>query len=259
MSVLPAVVLAAAITIAPPRAALRIAPPVPLHVPPALLPVAAVALTVAGMAAGRFTVVASACVAVLTVCWAVSASRDAANQRARRVALAGYLGHVVAALKAGSTLPYACERARDQLPDSAPRALAGELDRLVGHTRTGGDGASLLRESTLRELRDVGALWALSAKLGIPVADLLASARTRIDQQLRHADATNAALAGPKATAVVLSVLPLAGIMMGQAMGAAPVHLLFGGGLGGVLLLIGTCLVCAGFASSQHIIRRATR
>lgn len=110
---------------------------------------------------------------------------------------------------------------------------------------------------TLPELRDVGVLWGLSAKLGIPVADLLGSARSRLDNAVRHRNATTAALAGPRATAVVLSVLPLAGILMGQAMGARPVALLTGGGLGGLLLLVGTALVCAGFATSQAIIGRA--
>ncbi|MCQ4622600.1 type II secretion system F family protein [Corynebacterium sp. CCUG 70398] len=146
---------------------------------------------------------------------------------------------------------------REQTADNAPADLASELRRVAAHTRSGGSGAAILAASPLPELRDVGVLWGLSAKLGIPVADLLGSARSRLDNAVRHRNATTAALAGPRATAVVLSVLPLAGILMGQAMGARPVALLTGGGLGGLLLLVGTALVCAGFATSQAIIGRA--
>ena len=91
----------------------------------------------------------------------------------------------------------------------------------------------------------------------MPIAGLLAAARDEIDTSLRHRAATDAALAGPKTTAVVLAALPLAGIAMGGAMGAHPVAFLTGPGIGGVLLVVGSALVCAGVIASGEIIRRA--
>ena len=56
----------------------------------------------------------------------------------------------------------------------------------------------------------------------------------------------------------MLALLPFAGLLMGAAMGANPLALLTGGGLGGVLLTVGTALVCAGVIVSQLIIQGAT-
>jgi len=45
----------------------------------------------------------------------------------------------------------------------------------------------------------------------------------------------------------------LLGIALGQAVGAAPVQLLLGSTAGGLLLVVGTALVCAGLAWSGAI------
>lgn len=223
----------------------------------AVLPVLSALLVPVVMASERVTVVLAACVAGAMAAHSVVRARRAKAATARLEATATYLGHLVAALRAGSTVADACTRAVEQLPDDAPGDLARELTRVAAHIRRGGNGASVLADSRFVELRDVASLWLLSTRLGIPVADLLDSARSRIDNALRHRRATSSTLAGPRATAVVLSVLPLAGIVMGQAMGARPIALLTGGGLGSLLLLGGTVLVCAGFYTSQFIIGRA--
>ena len=57
---------------------------------------------------------------------------------------------------------------------------------------------------------------------------------------------------------MVLALLPIAGVLMGTAMGAKPLAFLTGGGLGGVLLVVGTALVCAGVAVSRRIIEGAS-
>jgi len=255
-----ALLLALALCVPPARPALRIgqrsAPMTQAALRP-LVGIGGVVAVLAVLATDRATLLLSVCVAGATAIHSVVAARRRRAHHDRAVAAAGYLGHLVAALRAGSSVAEACARAAEQTADNAPADLASELRRVAAHTRSGGSGAAILAASPLPELRDVGVLWGLSAKLGIPVADLLGSARSRLDNAVRHRNATTAALAGPRATAVVLSVLPLAGILMGQAMGARPVALLTGGGLGGLLLLVGTALVCAGFATSQAIIGRA--
>lgn len=123
----------------------------------------------------------------------------------------------------------------------------------------GAAGARALIEAraTCPQLADVGALWEVAAARGIPVVALLEHAQRRLDHERRHAARTVAALQGPQATAVILAALPLAGVALGTAMGARPLQFLTGGGLGGVLLLVGTGLVCGGFAWSHRIIARA--
>lgn len=64
---------------------------------------------------------------------------------------------------------------------------------------------------------------------------------------------TDAGLAGARATGAVLAALPLLGIALGQAVGAAPVALLLGSTSGGLLLVVGTALVCAGLAWTGRI------
>lgn len=258
---LPSVLLLALALCIPPtspvrRIGLRSAPPAKAAVRP-LMAIGGAVAAFGVLATDRATLLLSVCVAGATAIHALVEARRRRARHDRAVAAAGYLGHLVAALRAGSSVPGACARAAEHTADNAPADLASELRRVAAHTRTGGSGATILAASPLPELREVGVLWGLSAKLGIPVADLLGSARARLDNSVRHRNATTAALAGPRATAVVLSALPLAGILMGQAMGARPVTLLTGGGLGGLLLLVGTALVCAGFATSQAIIGRA--
>lgn len=256
MSLVP-IFTAAALAIPPAQPARRVGVvgrPVNLA---ALLPVASAAAVPVILATDRLFVVLAACAAGGTAAHTVVRSRREKAAAARLEWTATYLGHLVAALRAGSTVAQACERAVQKLPDDAPVDLVRELERAAAHARRGGNGAAILADSPVDELRDVASLWLLSSRLGIPMADLLDSARSRIDNDLRHRHATTAALAGPRATAVVLSVLPLAGILMGQAMGARPVALLTGGGLGSLLLLGGTLLVCAGFYTSQFIIGRA--
>lgn len=248
---------AAALSIPPVHPARRVGVaghPVNLAV---LLPVVSATAVPFVLATDRVFVVLAACVAGATAAHTVVRSRRAKAATARLEWTATYLGHLVAALRAGSTVADACARAVDKLPADAPADLVRELERAAAHARRGGNGAAVLADSPFSELRSVASLWLLSSRLGIPMADLLDSARSRIDNELRHRQATVAALAGPRATAVILSVLPLAGILMGQAMGARPVALLTGGGLGSLLLFGGTLLVCAGFYTSQFIIGRA--
>lgn len=251
------ILLACALLIGGTRPARRVSDRGTITPPGFLVPVIAVAGVLVVLVTDRAALLLSACIAGTTVLHSVIASRRTRERDARLTVTARYLGHLVAALRAGSTVPDACARAAAQLPADAPAELTAELQRTAAHARNGGNGASILAASHVPELREVGALWALSAQLGIPVAELLSSARARMDHQLRHRQATTAALAGPRATAVILALLPLAGVLMGQAMGARPVALLTGGGLGGVLLLAGTTLVCLGFFTSRAIIGRA--
>ncbi|MGH3529759.1 MAG: type II secretion system F family protein, partial [Pseudonocardiaceae bacterium] len=66
-----------------------------------------------------------------------------------------------------------------------------------------------------------------------------------------------AQLAGPRATAAVLAGLPLLGLALGQAVGAAPLRVLCQTVVGQVLLVIGTAATCVGVLWSARLVSGA--
>ncbi|SDM06378.1 type II secretion system protein F (GspF) [Corynebacterium mycetoides] len=256
MNAVSSALIAAALATPPPRPAHRLGGATHrtrLH--PAVIPAAVFVVSLAVIVSDRLALVVSLGIAGMTLARAAAAYRDKRQARRNRAIVAGFLGHVVTHLEAGSTPSDSCRRAEDHLPDSCPAPLARDLRQLGVSAAHGAAPHDTAGE--LGEVADVAALWALAVNRGLPLAALLAQARDRIDAQQRHRAATEAALAGPKTTAVVLSLLPLAGVAMGSAMGANPLGLLLGPGAGGWLLVAGTALVCAGFLACQHIIGQA--
>ena len=216
---------------------------------PRLIPATVVLAAVGTVLLGRVSLVVAAAMAGATLAHVLHARRDDSTTRRRSEAAATYLGAVSTNLQAGAAMPDALARAAKQVPSP----LQQEAARLTQLARSG---ATL--ETHVPELERLGTLWALSVSRGVPLAKLVAALRDDIDHANRHRDATRAALAGPQTTAVVLALLPIAGVFMGTAMGAKPLAFLTGGGLGGVLLVVGTALVCAGVAVSRRIIEGAS-
>ena len=99
----------------------------------------------------------------------------------------------------------------------------------------------------------------MAERHGLALADLLEAARSDLLGRIRFRQRTEAALAGARATAAVLAGLPALGVTLGQLMGAAPLRVLLGGGLGGVLLVLGTVLACAGLLWTDGIVGRVNR
>lgn len=98
--------------------------------------------------------------------------------------------------------------------------------------------------------------WELAAQQGLSMAVLMRAAHRDIVDRQRFADRTHAALAGARATAGILAALPVLGVLLGQMIGAHPLRLLLGGGLGGALLIAGVILICAGVSWADHILDR---
>ncbi|OFO37294.1 hypothetical protein HMPREF3048_03930 [Corynebacterium sp. HMSC075D04] len=206
-------------------------------------------MVLAALAFDRASLVIALAMGAATVVWVADTQRRARAASKRTEAVATFLGHLGTNVEAGAPLHAALERAAEH----APREIARDVAHLIHHV---GTGAPLAAETD--EFARIAPLFALSASRGVPLSRLVAAARDDIDHARRHRATTNAALAGPKTTAVVLALLPFAGLLMGAAMGANPLALLTGGGLGGVLLTVGTALVCAGVIVSQLIIQGAT-
>lgn len=225
-------------------------------------PLIAVAVGVAMavfLLADRLSVAAAALLLAATVVHHLQDLRIRRRVRATREVLAGWLGHLVADLQAGARPADALARATAELDDHAPAEVAEAVAAGAAQARWGTSPATtfLAAADHAPDLASVGHLWELSDRHGVKLAGLLSQIRDRLSARNSHDDATAASLNGPQASALILMALPLAGLAMGTAMGAAPLGLLLGGGLGGVLLVSGTGLVCAGFLWSQRIIAGA--
>jgi len=101
--------------------------------------------------------------------------------------------------------------------------------------------------------------WTLAQRHGLAVADLLDACRTDLQEQQRFTARVNAGLAGPRATAAVLTGLPVAGIGLGQMIGAKPLSVLSSDGVGGALLVVGVMLACTGLLWCDGITGKALR
>lgn len=101
--------------------------------------------------------------------------------------------------------------------------------------------------------------WELAVHHGLPIAALMRAAHRDIVERQRFVARTRSALAGARATAVILSLLPLLGVVFGQLLGADPLGFLFGGGVGGLLLIVGSGLNGIGLLWADRIIERAIR
>lgn len=180
-----------------------------------------------------------------------AARREAAR---RRDALGELLSALVAELRSGA----------DPRPAvlAAATGLAGLEPVVTAAIRPCGDVAAALAElarapggSTAGEL---AAVWRVGEVTGcglaVPVARVLRGHRAQ--DRLRRE--VSAQLAGPTATAYLLSALPLVGIAMGTALGADPAGFLLGSAPGRVALAAGVALVCAGVAWTRRITAAAT-
>lgn len=108
-------------------------------------------------------------------------------------------------------------------------------------------------------LRDLSAAWRVVERTGGGLAAAvgrLATAARAEDAVYRELDG---ALAGPRATAGLLAVLPFGGVLMGRGLGGDPVGFLLGPGAGQLCLLAGVSLVALGAWWTDAIVDRAAR
>ncbi len=178
--------------------------------------------------------------------------RDGGAAAARRAALGDLLAAVAAELRTGAP-------PRGVL--AAAAAEAGLHDVSVAARHPAGDPVAALAAVAALPggsvAADLAALWRVSELTGcslvVPVTRLLAGHRAddRLHRQL------DAALAGPRSTARLLALLPVAGLGLGLTLGTDPTGFLVGspGGLG--CLAGGTLLVGLGVAWSRAIVRSA--
>ncbi len=109
------------------------------------------------------------------------------------------------------------------------------------------------------EMVMIAQAWQLATALGAPVAGVLA--RVDDDVQARRAQrrAVAGALAGPRSSGALLAGLPVLGVLLGVAMGARPLHMLFNTSAGKLLLCTGVLLDAAGVVWTTRLISSAER
>lgn len=153
---------------------------------------------------------------------------DRLARESERAGASEALAVLAGELTAGRTPATALEAAASVAVGPFGRALAAA----ARSGRFGADaGECLLRgaeQSAVPEvLRGLAACWQVCSSTG----SSLAAAVERLSEGLRaeHAQrlTVEAELAGPRATAGLLAVLPLAGILLASGLGARPLHVLF--------------------------------
>lgn len=171
--------------------------------------------------------------------------------------LADALARICDELRAGAHPAAALAGAEDD----GPRARA-VLGPAATAARLGDDVPPALvragsHPAVVRDVRRIAAAWALADRHGVPLAELLGGVLTDLRWRSGFANRLRAELAGPRATATVLTALPLLGLGLGQLLGAHPLAVLRSGVPGQVLLVVGVGLAAVGVLWTEHILRAA--
>ena len=154
------------------------------------------------------------------------------------------LRSLVAGLRAGA---HPAEAADSAAADAHPTAAA-PMRAIAAASRLDGDVTRALANTHLLDsvLNRLSRAWTLAQRHGLPLADVLDAVGRDLDQRTRFARQVLARMAGPRASATVLALLPALGILLGEAMGADPLRYLTTPGPGQVVLIAGSTLLCAG-------------
>ncbi|MGX0119136.1 type II secretion system F family protein [Corynebacterium otitidis] len=196
--------------------------------------------------------VAAAAILSATGLWLAARARAARRGRRRARLAADFLGHLCGQLRAGRHPEEAARRAAAATAPS--RGDEHELGALAA-AAAGREPAAGCGDAPRR----LAALAGAAGRHGIGLAALAGALQERVERAAADEEALRASLAGPQATAAILTALPLGGLGLGQAMGASPVAFLLGDPLGGALLVAGCALLALGAAWSRLICEAAAR
>ncbi|MGW7534684.1 type II secretion system F family protein [Amycolatopsis sp. NPDC054798] len=210
----------------PPRQSLWLAP-------------AVIALPLAGIGAAITTALLT-----LAVRQEWHSRRETTETLTRAERTSTVLRTMVSELRAGAHPVAAVEAAAETVPE-----LAAELHNLSTAARLDGT----LQSSVLPA---VAQSWNLARRHGLPIADVLDAARRDVDAEVAFTRRLHAKMAGPRMSAIVLTVLPVGCLAMGQLIGADPLSVLTETLLGQAFLVAGAALLWAGTAWSRALTNR---
>lgn len=208
-----------------------------------------------GLGAG----IAVGIIAVTGIALRRRAVRRAADEHGRDE-LRRALSIMIAEMSVGSPMVLACASASQELASVGPTSVSTELSRMAARAELGGDPEDIVVDGAAGAgVQRLATAWAASSSRGLPMTDLLQMLRSDLIARADHAARTRAGLAGPRATAMVLALLPMLGIGLGHLMGAAPLAVLLSPGIGSILLVVGAVLVSAGVWWTDCITEKALR
>lgn len=231
------------------RSSHRPALPLPLG---ALVVVTVLAAALAGPVAAVLALVAG--LALMRVAASRVREAEAGRERAGALHACGVLaGELAAGRTPAEAFAAAAEiasgRVRDALRSGASAArLGGDVPAaLLAHAD---------RSAAPAVLRSLAACWTVCAQSG----GGLSAAVLRLEEGLRAEAAqrrrVDAELAGPRATAALLAVLPGGGLLLAASVGADPLHVLLGTPIGLVCLALGLGLDGLGLLWTDRLVRR---
>lgn len=127
--------------------------------------------------------------------------------------------------------------------------VASGLRAVAARARLGADVAGGLRGmagsvALGTQWERLAVCWQLATEHGLSVSTLLRAAQRDLIERQQFSMRVWSALAGARATAVILTALPVLGVALGQLIGAHPVGFLLGAG--GWFLAAGVGLACGG-------------
>ncbi len=105
--------------------------------------------------------------------------------------------------------------------------------------------------------RDLAAAWEIATTVGAPLADVLRMLSDSMQDAASAADDVRVALAEPAGTARLLLWMPLAGLLLGFALGFDTITVIFTNPIGGACVVAGLGLVLGARAWTKSLLRRA--
>ena len=179
--------------------------------------------------------------------WRVPSIRSGESTRRRRAVV--MLCRVLAAeLRSG------------QPPQEALRVATAEAGPLVGPVATDAESLRLAadRDPDLWALAYLAVCWEVAADTGAGLAEVVDTLAHDLTEQEDQRSEASARTSGPRATAFVLTGLPLVGTAMSLALGGSPLAFLLTTPLGLTCLLLGVTLDALGVWWTLRMVRSAT-
>ena len=223
------------------------------------VPVALIVLGATVLIGLLVTPAAGAAAGVLTATVSGVVRSELAGARRRRELVAGATAVRMLAreVRAGVD-PISAVAAVAAVTDGAAAVMLGRLQAAVAmNAQPEPDGPVAGQDPGSPEalLQRLLASWRLAARHGVSWAAVLDALVVDLSARAEAAAGLAAQAAGPRMSGYVLAALPLVGMALGAGMGADPAGVLFGPGVGGLLLVVGTALTCAGLAWTRRLVR----